>query len=173
MRSVKIFVISISIMMGFMALAALLLPSKVTVSKSILIDATKTDVAEEIQDFNSWKNWYPPFQNGTVTITTLQKGDSSFVMVTDERQRKLTMAMIRPRPENINILLSTGNRNDVTWQFIITPGRAQTQLTWNVNTTFSWYPWEKIKGIFLDKVTGRQYQEALQSLKITVEKMHQ
>jgi len=159
-------------MMGFMALVALLLPSKVTVSKSILINATTTEVAGEIQNFNSWKNWYPPFQNGNVTITTLQKTDSSFVMVTDERRRTLTMTMTRPRPENIDILLSAGSKNDITWQFIIIPGRAQTQLTWNVNTTFSWYPWEKIKGIFLDKVTGRQYQEALQSLKITVEKMH-
>ena len=161
-------------MMGFLGIVTLFLPSKVTVSKSILINATEAEVAKEIGAFKNWKNWYPAFQNQNIAITTSQKNDSSFVILTDEKQRKLSMSMIKSGPENINIFLFAENRNNITYQFILSPDRTgQTQLTWNVNTTLPWYPWKKITGIFLDKVTGPQYQAALQNLKIAVEKMHQ
>jgi hypothetical protein len=39
-----------------------------------------------------------------------------------------------------------------------------------VNTYFKWYPWEKIKGIFLDKISGPQYESALVRLKEFAEK---
>ncbi len=63
MRSIKVFVISIIIMMLFFSLLTLLLPSKVTVSKSIVINASVTEVAKEIGAFENWKKWYPAFQN--------------------------------------------------------------------------------------------------------------
>jgi hypothetical protein len=173
MRSIKVFIISVLIMMGFLAIITMFLPSKVTVSKSILINATEAEVAREIETFKNWKNWYPVFQNQNIAIITIPKNDSSFVTLTDEKQRKLSMTILKRGPENIDILLSEENKNKITWQFILSPDRTgQTQLTWNVNTTLPWYPWKKIAGIFLDKVTGPQYQEILQNLKIAVE-MHQ
>jgi len=160
-------------MMGFLGTITLFLPSKVTVSKSILINATEAEVANQIGNFKNWKYWYPAFQNQNIAVTTLQESDSSFVTLTDEKQRKLSMTMTKSGTENINILLFEENKNKVTWQFILSPDRTgQTQLTWNVNTTLPWYPWKKITGIFLDKVTGPQYREILQNLKMAVE-MHQ
>lgn len=174
MRSIKVFVISLIVMIGFFGMVTLFLPSKVTVSKSILINATEAEVAEEIETFKNWKNWYPAFQNQNIAITTSQKSDSSFVTFIDKKQRKLAMTMIKAGPENIDILLFAENKNNITWQFILSANSTgQTQLTWNVNTTLPWYPWKKITGIFLDKVTGPQYQEVLQNLKIAVEKIHQ
>jgi hypothetical protein len=161
-------------MMSFFGIFTVFLPSKVTVSKSILINATEAEVVKEIETFKNWKNWYPGFQNQNIAVTTSQKNDSSFVTLTDEKQRKLSMHMIKRAPENIDVFLFDENKNTVTYQFILSPDRTgKTQLTWNVNTTLSWYPWKKIAGIFLDKVTGSQYQEVLQNLKIAVEKMHQ
>ena len=173
MRSIKAFVIGVIVMIGFLGILALLLPSKVTVSKSILINAAESDVAKEIENFKNWKNWHPAFQNKNIIATIFQKGDSSFVTLTGEKQRKLTMTMIKPGPENIDIFLFAKDKNNITWQFILSvKSTGQTQLIWNVNTIFPWYPWKKIAGIFLDKVTGSQYQEILQNLKKTVE-LHQ
>ena len=84
--------------MGFLGIVTLFLPSKVTVSKSILINATEAEVAKEIENFKSWKNWYPAFQNQNIAITISQKNDSSFVTLTDEKQRKLSMSMIKSGP---------------------------------------------------------------------------
>jgi hypothetical protein len=175
MRSIKIFIISVLIMMSFFGIFTVFLPSKVTVSKSILINATEAEVVNEIENFKNWKNWYPGFQNQNIAVTTSQKNDSSFVTLTNEKQRKLLMHMVKPGPENIDVFLSDENKkNTISYQFILSPDRTgNTQLTWNVNTTLSWYSWKKIAGIFLDKATGSQYQEVLQNLKIAAEKIHQ
>jgi hypothetical protein len=174
MRSIKMFVIVVAGMLACLGVVTLFLPSKVTVSKSILINATGAEVAKEIETFKNWKDWYPAFQNQHIVVATSQKNDSSFVTLTDERQRKLSMSMIKSGPRNIDILLLAEDKKNITYQFIFSPGRnGQTQVTWNINTTLDWYPWKKIAGIFLDKVTGPQYQEALQNLKSAVEKMHQ
>ena len=77
-------------MLDFLCILTLFLPSKVTVSKSILINATEAEVAKEIGTFKNWKNWYPAFQNHeALVITTPQKGDSSFVTLTDGNAKKI------------------------------------------------------------------------------------
>ena len=166
----KLFFIAVFILLAFLSLITVFLPSKVTVSKTILIKANENEVALQIANFENWKNWYPAFQNKNVTVKTFQKNDTSFAAITDEKQRKLLLVLLKSVPGNIDILLSEENKNKVTYQFILLPhGTGQTQLTWNVNTTLDWYPWKKLAGIFLDKITGPQYEEALQNLKATIE----
>ena len=170
MRSLKIFVLIVIITTGFLATLTLFLPSKVTVSKSILIEATGPGVESEIENFENWKKWYPAFQNRNIAIVISKRGDSSLATLIDENQREFSMALVKPEPERIDIFLFEGNKKNVTYQFILSATRTgQTQLTWNINTSFPWYPWEKIRGIFLDKITGPQYQEILQNLKVAVE----
>ena len=33
-----------------------------------------------------------------------------------------------------------------------------------VNTALSWYPWDRLKGVFMDKIAGPQYQLALDNI---------
>ena len=39
------------------------------------------------------------------------------------------------------------------------------EIIWNVNTDLGWYPWKRIQGIMMDKLTGPEYELALQNLK--------
>ena len=66
MRKAKLFVIGILILVGFFWLITLFLPSKITVSRWINIDANESAVAAQIDDFKNWKNWYPAFQNENI-----------------------------------------------------------------------------------------------------------
>ncbi|MEO8766023.1 MAG: SRPBCC family protein [Ginsengibacter sp.] len=170
MHSLKVFVVIVVLMLGFLGVVTLFLPSKVTVSKSIRINASRSKVTSEIANFKNWKNWYPAFQNQSVAVAISKKGSSSLVTLADEHQRKLSMVMEMAGPEGIDISLIENNKKEVTYQFIFSPVKnGETQLTWNINTTFSWYPWKKIRGIFLDKITGPQYQQILENLKAAVE----
>jgi hypothetical protein len=174
MRSVKVFVIGMITILSFLSILTIFLPSKITVSKSIFINAPEAEVTKEINSFDNWKQWYPAFRNHDISVTISQKNGSSFASLTDQKNRQLSMTMVQSAPENINILLSEENKNEVSYQFILMPGlHGQTQLTWNVNTILSWYPWKKIAGIFLDKIKGPQYEEILQNLKTAVENAHQ
>ena len=81
------------------------------------------------------------------------------------------MILLKSTPENISILLSEEDGSTKKYEFILLHnGAGQTQLTWNVNIELGWYPWKKFGGIFLDKVTGPQYEAALQNLKMAAEK---
>jgi hypothetical protein len=171
MRRIKLFFITVFILLAFLSLITVFLPSTVTVSKTVLIKANENEVAMQIEGFKNWKNWYPAFQNKNIIVNESQKNDTSFATLTNENRKKISLVLLKPGiPGIINILLSEENKNNVTYQFILLPhGAGQTQLTWNVNTTLDWYPWKKLAGIFLDKITGPQYEEALQNLKATIE----
>ena len=41
----------------------------------------------------------------------------------------------------------------------------QVQAEWIVLIKLKWYPWEKFYGIFIEKISGEGYEEALNSLK--------
>jgi hypothetical protein len=171
MRKLKLFLISVLILLVFLSLITVFLPSKITISKSTLIDATENKVAGQIRNFNNWKNWYPAFQNGN-RIIRIQ--DSSLVAITDEKQHTLSMKIVEIETESITIVLKGGDQNNTTYQFILSPnGNGKTLIVWNVNTKLSWYPWKRLTGVVLDKIAGPQYEAALENLKTAVEKMHQ
>jgi hypothetical protein len=173
MRSVKLFLTVVILLIVFLAVITVFLPSKITVSKSVVINAPEPEVANQVASFKNWKNWYPAFQNRDITVTEFRQNDRSVVILSDRKQRKLSMTLTRQGPEDFNVLLFVDNRSKISYQFILLAKNAtQTQLTWNINTTLKWYPWEKITGIFLDKVTGPQYRSALQNLKRAAELHH-
>jgi hypothetical protein len=170
-RRAKLFIIGILILIGFLCLITVFLPSKITVSKWILINANEKTVAMQIDDFKNWKNWYPAFQNKNISVDISQQNDTSFVTLTNENRKKISLVLLKSSPENINILLSEEKRNTKTYQFVLLPNaEEQTRLIWNVNIELGWYPWKKLGGIFLDKVSGPQYEAILQNLKKAAEK---
>lgn len=170
MRRAKIFFIGILILIGFLCLITIFLPSKIRVSKWISINANEKAVAMQINDFNNWKNWYPAFQNKNVSINILQQNNTSVATLTNEKGKQLSLILLKSSPEDINILLSEEKENTKTYQFTLMPNsKGQTQITWNVNIELGWYPWKKFGGIFLDKVSGPQYEAILQNLKKAAE----
>ena len=171
MRFVRFFVSILSIFIVIFLLC-LLLPSKVTVAKSVLINAPKTQVHQQVDDFQNWKNWYPAFQgeNINIIINPLKPGVIKSVSLNDTNSKKLQFDLITSKPDTLDIKLRNQSSTTIDYRFILsTHSDGQTQLTWNVNTTMKWYPWEKAKGILLDKVSGPQYEAALLNLKRAVE----
>ncbi len=166
------FIFTILTILIVIFLASFLLPSKVTVSKSVLINASQDKVEKEIEDFNNWKNWYPAFQNENVSVISnpIKPGFINSVSVTDTTGKISYFDLVSSGRDTINII-ATQSSTKINYQFILTPHiDGQTQITWNVNVLLGWYPWEKVKGIFLDKIAGPQYEVALLNLKKAAEK---
>jgi len=172
MRRVKLFFIGVVILVGFLYLITLFLPSKITVSKWTLINANKKSVSSQIASFKNWKNWYPAFQNNDINVYISQLSPASLVTLTNKKNGKnLSMSLLESTPENIKIVVSEENGNRKTYQFILLPAaQGQTRLIWNVNVELGWYPWKKLGGIFLDKISGPQFEAILQNLKKAAEK---
>lgn len=167
------FAFGVAVILILMLFAAFLLPSKVTISKSALISAPLSRVESELVDFDRWKNWFPPLQGENVTMLSkpAKTGAVKSVSLTDGQGKKLDLDLLEFKQDTILVMLTSMSATKVNYQFILTNhNNAQTQLTWNVNTELGWYPWDKIRGIFLDKISGPQYEAALAHLKKAAEK---
>ena len=172
MRYVIVFGFCIVIII-LVALAGLLLPSKVTITKSVLINAPSEKIRSQVNDFNNWKNWYPAFQNNTISVTTntSKKNALQSISLKDNNGKQIDLGLIVSSNDTIEVAVESPSSAKVFYQFLLIPHLSgKTQLTLNVNTFFKWYPWEKIKGIFLDKISGPQYESALNKLKEFIEK---
>lgn len=167
------FVFGVIVILILILFAGFLLPSKVTISKTALISAPLSRVDSELVDFNRWKNWFPPLQGENVTMLKLpaKTGAINSVSLVDGQGKKLDLDLLLSKQDTILVTLTSMSATKVNYQFILTNhNNAQTQITWNVNSDLGWYPWNKIRGIFLDKISGPQYEAALANLKKTAEK---
>lgn len=173
MRSFFVFFFNIVVILILIAFGGLLLPSKVTVTKSVLINASPKKAAAQINDFDNWATWYPALQNKKVSVTgnTPKTNVLQSIALKDDNGKQIDLHLIQSSPDSINIEVKSQSSTKVFYQFLLIPhDNGKTQLTLNVNAYFEWYPWEKVKGIFLDKISGPQYESALLKLKEAAEK---
>ncbi len=171
MRSVKFFVTTVFALLIFLCFITIFLPSSVTVSKTVLINAHTKNITAQIKNFHNWKNWHPFFQNKNIDVSITQNADTSFAILTNEDQKKIIFILLKSSENNISVVLNEGDKKNESYQFILlSNGEGQTQLTWNINSSLGWLPWKKFSGVMMDKVKGEQYQEALLHLKAASEK---
>ena len=168
MRLVSVFIFSIVLIITVLLLVALLLPSKITISKSVVINASEQKINPHVTDFYKWKEWFPVMQNEKVHLIT---NGPSEITLKDDLGKQISLKLLPSTIDTINVEVKSVSSTKVYYQFLLLPQKeGNTQLTLNVNTFFKWYPWEKLKGIMLDKTSGPQYDAALNNLKIAVEK---
>ena len=172
MRQIKLFVIPIFLLLAFLCVATVFLPSRVMVSRTVPINADQQTIAAQVSNFNNWKNWFPLFQDKKIDVEIKQSHDTNYAILRGESQKKLVYTLLNSSPGNIGINISDGENNDETYQFILlTNANGETQTTWNVNIKLKWYPWKKLAGVFMDKIKGPQYEAVLQNLKEATEKI--
>jgi carbon monoxide dehydrogenase subunit G len=165
----SIFILAIFIIIF---LISFLLPSKVTVAKSVEINASQENVSSQITNFKNWENWYPAFKDENITVikNSSEKDNLASVTLKDKNGKMVNLNLIDSSQNTIDIQLQSSSSTKVNYQFILTPKtNNQTQLTWNVNINLGWQPWKKIEGILLDKFSGDQYETALDNLRKAAE----
>lgn len=160
-------------------LLSLLLPSNVTITKSVDINAPREKIINQIIDFEQWKNWHPSFKNENFSITKNEHPPNTISSVTlhDSIGKSLTIVLVDTSKQTmptgrqaINMDLQSSSPIGINYQFVLIPKLShQTQLTWNVIIHLGWLPWKKFEGILLDKFSGSQYENALNELKKAAE----
>ncbi len=166
------FIIFLASVFVIIFLFALLLPSKVTVAKSVDINASHDKVKNQILNFEEWKKWYPAFKDENITITKNQpsKNILSSVTLTDKKGKTIILNLVDTSGSKIKIDVESNSSTKVNYLFLLIPKQNnQTQLTWDVNINLGWYPWKRIEGIFFDKFSGAQYEAALEDLRKSAE----
>ena len=165
MRFAKLILTGIIGMFIIMTLLSLLIPSKVVVSRTTLINnTTVAKVQQQLHSFNSWRNWYPVFKNESVQIKIDSISNTAKI---NYQGKTAELKFTSETDSSISFLTIAPGENDISNQIIAiaVPKQNNVQVEWRAVNKLKWYPWEKFYGIFVDKLTGGSYEAGLQGLK--------
>ena len=170
MRFVKAFLVGVSGLFIIVTLFSLLIPSNVQVVRTVLINSTSSlKVAEQVSDFNQWKNWHPIFTADSAVVSVMNNGEGYKIL---HRGKELSITKQFVDSTVVKFLLQSKGENDLANEihFTALPAQDVVQVSWIATTHLHWYPWEKFYAIFIDKLTGPGYEQALNGLKDYLEK---
>ncbi|HMU11623.1 MAG TPA: hypothetical protein PKC54_16535 [Ferruginibacter sp.] len=165
-RLIKGFVIALVGLFVFITLLSLFIPSKVMISRGVVIHAGAAKVFDQVNNLSNWKNWQPVFKNDSAHI---RFSNDSAQWISKNKTNTIT---ITSRSENsISASIEREGENTVLNTIRILPlaDSNQVQAEWNILIKLKWYPWEKFYGIFIEKITGQGYEDALNGLKVYCE----
>ena len=173
MKYFKGFLFAIIGLFILVTLVSLLMPSKVMVAKTVMINADQQKVMAAIRDLQNWKYWHPVFKDSStvVTVSNPSEGKNAFakwtsttkenkIIITDVNENEVQLSLQRTGENDISNVFSTHSIKD----------SSGVQVEWRMMASLKWYPWEKFSGIFFDKMVGPGCELALMNLKEYVEK---
>ena len=173
-RLVKAFLFGITGLFIVITLLSLLITSKVKTSRVIIINNTTVDnIYKQTANLNNWKNWHPVFKPGVTVINIVDSSIGKNAACDIVYNNKTTHLVITSADTaSIKFNLQSNSAKDIENDLVIIPLPQQhsVQVEWRVLNNLHWYPWEKFYAIFLDKITGPGYEDALNGLKIYLEK---
>lgn len=172
MRAIKAFLVGATGLFIIITLFSLLIPSNVRVSRAVVINnATAAQVYGQVANFENWKKWHPVFTLDSTKsgVTGEELKDGSYRIV--NHGMKVHLQMESADSASVKFLIQVEGDNDIDNDIVITPLPSQqaVQVEWRAITKLRWYPWEKFYGIFIDKLTGANYEMALNGLKSYLE----
>jgi hypothetical protein len=168
MRLIKGFIIAIVGLFIFITILSLFIPSRIIIAKSVLIHASAEKVFSEVSNLQNWKHWQPVFSKDSANIKfdTDNSGQSKSCEWPSAGKKNKLFITAQTNNE-IRLSLLRQGENEVFNTIRISPvtDSNQAQAEWNVMIKLKWYPWEKFYGIFIEKISGQGYEDALNSLK--------
>ena len=172
MRIIKAFLFGAVSLFIIITLLSLLIPSNVKVSRTVLINNTTAGaVYSQTATISNWKNWHPLFKSDStkIYISNVPKGKKSFTVEYNNKHAEIIFSSTDSNA--VKFIVSSPGENDIQNEIIITPVPSQpnVQVEWIAYNKLKWYPWEKLYGIFIDKLTGPGYEAALNGLKTYLE----
>ncbi len=172
MRLFKGFFIVLSGLFIFITILSLFIPSRLMVTRAVVINAPADNVFSQVSDLENWKHWQPVFMQDSAGIRFEAGANGISNSCEWESRGKKNKMLITGRSDNaIKASLIREGENDVQNTISILPlaDSSRVQVEWSVLIKLKWYPWEKFYGIFIENITGEGYEAALNSLKTYTE----
>lgn len=172
MRLVKASALALSGLIIMITLLSLFIPSRVLVSRGVAIHSSAKKVYNAIAVLRNWKTWHPVFKDNPSEVAFSK--DSTGVNSSCEWEsngKKNKLLVITQAENEISLSLQRPGETNVLNTITILPlaDSNSVQVEWKALTRLKWYPWEKLYGVFIEKVTGQGYEDALNSLKAVLD----
>ncbi len=162
MRFVKLGLISAVFLFLLMLAFSSLIPSSVTVSRVININAPADSVYSTLNNLSKWKLWLENYDssNASFTVNTLGKGAQL-------KLNNTTVTIVQTSRQSIKTIWQVGRSEPLSSYFNIVSNQTPplTTLQWQFNQELKWYPWEKFAAIFSEKALAPSMEKSLDNLK--------
>jgi hypothetical protein len=161
MRFIKLGLLSVLFLFLLMFAISLLMPSAITVSRVVEINAPADSVYRMMNDLSKWKFWIQNYDSSKASVTSNTAGKDAQIKLDNT-----TVAIVETSRENIKTVWRVGNSAPLPADFNITSqSPSLTTLQWRFNQKLKWYPWEKFSAIFSEKALAPSMEKSLDNLK--------
>jgi hypothetical protein len=158
-------------------LGAMLLPSKVHVERSIVINAPAAKIFNEINSLQKWTVW-DPWHKKDPNIVNEYSGPESGVgnkntwKSSHKEVGNGAQTIMESVPnEKIITELDFGDQGKGGGSFLLSAEGQGTKVLWGMDADMGMNPIGKIFGLFMDGMVGKEFEEGLNNLKAHVESL--
>lgn len=166
MKLVKLAVISLLFFFVLFTLIGLLFPSQIRVANSVVVQQSPDIVKRALQLNPGWANWHPALQeNGKLRDADKDTG------IFESGGREVLIYNRSADSNSISYLMSGGGSVTET-QIMLLPvsaGSSQTQVVWHETQKLKWYPWDRFKGLVLEKARKSYLDTVLHHFKTYID----
>ncbi len=167
MRFIKFAIVGLLVLFILLTLIGLLMPSSVTVLRSVEINAPADSIRYYTHDIAHWNQWITGADTAyfkQLTISTTTK-DAKVALGT------YTVTIIDESEKYITTLWKSNNGNEQLNRLeLYNTSSNNTLINWSFQQQLNWYPWERLSAMLRDKVFGPSMEVSLAKLKQVCEK---
>lgn len=146
-QKIKGFVFVLVIFFIFITLISLFIPSTISNASAVVMNAPQEKIFAALKDTANW---------------------SQLNLSTDITEKPMEIN----KAQTIQFSSTTFHTSDTKNMVSILPimeNEIGHQVQWHSEIKIRWYPWEKLRGLFLEKTIGQIYTQTLEGIKKKVE----
>lgn len=165
MKYVKMALISFVVFFSMFTLIGLLFPSVSKSVSAVVVNNTKDFVVEELQRKTNWIKWHPFFQPDTEGLVVVKTTDSTFLL-----NDKKEILLIHSKADSNTVSFDTEyghermTKNNIQ-VLQISDDSTRVQVIWTETEILKWYPWERFRGLVLEKAKTEYINAVLNNFK--------
>lgn len=166
MRWIKFSIIGAIVLFVLLTCIGLLMPSSVTVIRSVKLDAPVDSVRFYVNNIANWRYWI----NGADTAYFKQITNSATGKNAKIKLANYTVTILENDANHIVTLWVSNNNYEQTSRLDLYADNSGININWSFRQKLNWYFWQRLRGMLYDKVFGPQMEASLAKLKQLCEK---
>lgn len=165
MRYVKMALISFVVFFSMFTLIGLLFPSVSKSVSAVVVNNNRNIVSEELQRKANWIKWHPFFQPNSEGLVVVKTNDSTFFS-NDKNEILLSNSKADRNSVSFNTEYGRGRITKNNIQVLdISDDSSRVQVIWTETEKLKWYPWERFRGLVLEKAKTEYINAVLNNFK--------
>jgi len=177
MKKIKIIGISIGVLIILIVLISFVLPRKIIVERSGIINANPEQVFEQINTMQNWKNWSPWHQIDSNTVYAFNQipasEGASYSWVSENKDvGKGSLTILKSiKNDSIAAELSFESQGKSICYYTFEKNELGVNVKFGMICDAAYNPMARYFNLFMNKILGKDFEKGIQNLKLFCENL--